>query len=227
MTIKVSRSFVQGVIAGIAAGFILTAASLLLSEVIYGADKPAKDDTATIDIPQIVKSFDDKVKELKTKHAEKKEADKDELERLEREALHNDREAERERLYLESVEEQAETYETYESYVEEDERSMIRRYCAIYGVSSPLATAISRLETGNWTSSGYLNANNWGGMMGSDGLMIFGSREAGCEAFVSLLKSYADRGMYTPEEMGPVYCPDGTGHWISLVGQLMFEELVG
>ena len=67
-------------------------------------------------------------KDKQVEKSSKKEADKDELERLEREALHNDREAERERLYLESVEEQAETYETYESYVEEDERSMIRRY---------------------------------------------------------------------------------------------------
>lgn len=167
--------------------------------------------------------FKSEVKKMAQNVADEKKEKELEIDRLEREAIRKDKEAEEERI--EQEEEESKMEETYTVY--EDERTLIRRYCSIYGVSSPLAVAISRLETGNWTSSGFVNYNNFGGMMGSSGLMSFPTREEGCEAFVSMLSWYSSNGMSTPETMGPTYCPEGTEHWISLVGQIMMEELVG
>lgn len=73
-----------------------------------------------------------------------------------------------------------------------------------------LLIAISRHETGNWTSSAFKNKNNFGGLMGSNGLKTYSSFDEGLDAFVSLLKNrYFDKGLNTPEKIQPVYCPIG------------------
>ena len=73
-----------------------------------------------------------------------------------------------------------------------------------------LLIAISRHETGNWTSSAFKNKNNFGGLMSSNGLKSYSSFDEGLEAFVSLLKNrYFNKGLTTIEKIQPVYCPIG------------------
>lgn len=73
-----------------------------------------------------------------------------------------------------------------------------------------LLIAISRHETGNWTSSAFKSKNNFGGLMGSNGLKSYSSFDEGLDAFVSLLKNrYFNKGLTTIEKIQPVYCPVG------------------
>lgn len=73
-----------------------------------------------------------------------------------------------------------------------------------------LLIAISRHETGNWSSSAFKNKNNFGGLMGANGLKSYSSFDDGLDAFVSLLKNrYFNKGLTTVEKIQPVYCPVG------------------
>ena len=73
-----------------------------------------------------------------------------------------------------------------------------------------LLIAISRHETGNWSSSAFKNKNNFGGLMSSNGLKSYSSFDEGLDAFVSLLKNrYFNKGLTTVEKIQPVYCPVG------------------
>ncbi len=51
-----------------------------------------------------------------------------------------------------------------------------------------ITVAISKLETGNYNSSSFLNKNNVGGMMCNSGLISYDTLEKGISAFVSNLK---------------------------------------
>ena len=93
-----------------------------------------------------------------------------------------------------------------------------------------LLVAISKHETGNWTSYNFKNKNNLGGLYnGSKGTFYsYESLESGIEAFVNLLKNrYFGKGLNTIEEIGNVYCPVGASndpnglnkHWIPKVSQ--------
>jgi predicted metal-dependent phosphoesterase TrpH len=93
-----------------------------------------------------------------------------------------------------------------------------------------LLVAISKHETGNWTSYNFKNKNNLGGLYnGSKGTFYsYESLESGIEAFVNLLKNrYFGKGLNTIEEIGNVYCPVGVSndpnglnqHWIPKVSQ--------
>lgn len=98
---------------------------------------------------------------------------------------------------------------------------MIEYWCMVYDVDSNLAIAISRLETGHYTSEIFLECNNFGGMLGSKGFMKFRNSMEGCEAFVGMLKyGYIDQGLDTPEKMQPKYCPVNP-QWSTLVRRLM------
>lgn len=98
---------------------------------------------------------------------------------------------------------------------------MIEYWCMVYDVDSNLAIAISRLETGHYTSEIFLECNNFGGMLGSEGFMKFRNSMEGCEAFVGMLKyGYIDQGLDTPEKMQPKYCPVNP-QWSTLVRRLM------
>lgn len=73
-----------------------------------------------------------------------------------------------------------------------------------------LIIAISKHETGKWTSSAFKNKNNFGGLMGSNGLKSYDTQADGLDAFVKLLKNrYFDKGLNTIEKIQPVYCPIG------------------
>ena len=93
-----------------------------------------------------------------------------------------------------------------------------------------LLVAISKHETGNWTSDLYKNNNNFGGIYNSreEKFYSYKSKEEGLQAFVNLLKNnYFGKGLKSIEEIGNKYCPVGAEndpkgvnqHWIPKVTQ--------
>lgn len=86
----------------------------------------------------------------------------------------------------------------------------IKKVAEKYGMNWKLAVAISKHETGNYTSKAFKELNNVGGMMCSSGLREYATLEEGIEAFVSNLKyNYIDEGLDTIEKIQPKYCPIG------------------
>lgn len=97
-----------------------------------------------------------------------------------------------------------------------------------------LLISISKHETGNWKSNAFINKNNFGGVMCSDGLRIYDTYNDGLNGFVNLLKNrYFDKGLDTIEKIGAVYCPIGAAndpkgvnkHWIPNVTKFYNEYL--
>lgn len=97
-----------------------------------------------------------------------------------------------------------------------------------------ITIAISRWETGRYTSVAFKNLNNVGGMMCSSGLISYNSLDEGIYAFVSNLKNnYFDIGLDTLEKIQPKYCPIGAKNdpkglnknWLSGTNK-MLDELV-
>lgn len=73
-----------------------------------------------------------------------------------------------------------------------------------------LLIAISRHETGNWTSKAFKNNHNFGGIMDYDGLRNYNSYIEGLNDFVRILKTYYfEMGFDTIEKIGAKYCPVG------------------
>lgn len=126
----------------------------------------------------------------------------------------------------------------------EDKTCKMDKYsCMIYIVGqeygltkeqSFMAVAISKHETGNYTSNAFKNKNNLGGIFRGGQLATFESLEEGINEFIKLLKnSYFDKGLNTIEKIGNVYCPvgasnDPTGvnvHWIPTVTKY-YNELI-
>jgi len=78
-----------------------------------------------------------------------------------------------------------------------------------------LLVAISRHETGNWTSKLFKENNNFGGLYNSkeNSFYSYNNLEEGLNAFVNLLTNrYFGRGLKTIEEIGSVYCPVGAAN---------------
>lgn len=103
-----------------------------------------------------------------------------------------------------------------------------------YGVGeyANLFIAISKHETGNYTSSAFKNKNNIGGMMCSYGLITYSSLDEGIDAFVrNLANYYIKQGLNTVEKIQPKYCPlndprDVNGlnkYWVSGVNYYLSE----
>lgn len=97
-----------------------------------------------------------------------------------------------------------------------------------------MIVAISKHETGNWTSRAFKNKNNFGGVMCNTGLKQYSSFEEGLNGFVNLLKNrYFNRGLDTVDKIGAVYCPVGASndphglnqHWIPNVTKYYNEYL--
>jgi len=128
--------------------------------------------------------------------------------------------------YIEELQKQNKE-ERYEIIVEEetDPRVLLEHYSIVYDIDPHLAVAISRAETGNWTSSIFNNNNNFGGMRGRDGWYTFDNRREGAEALCKLLAKYKERGQVTIEEIATTYCPNGQGEWIKLVTTIYNEEV--
>lgn len=77
-----------------------------------------------------------------------------------------------------------------------------------------MAIAISKWETGNYTSYAFKSLNNVGGMMYWNGsksvLQSFSSIDEGIEKYLNNLeKNYYNLGLDTLEEIQPKYCPIG------------------
>lgn len=95
-----------------------------------------------------------------------------------------------------------------------------------------ISIAISKWETGNYTSSAFKNKNNVGGMMCSSGLIYYNNLDDGINAFLTNLKNnYFDIGLDTLEKIQPKYCPvgaknDPTGlnqYWLNGTNKMLSE----
>ena len=116
--------------------------------------------------------------------------------------------------YSEEENEPSETKETVlvEEYVcTMDEVScLIKKYADEYGIDYKLAIAISKHETGNYTSVAFNDNNNVGGNFRSGSLMVFENLDKGIDFFISNLKTkYIDLGLDTIEEISVKYAPIG------------------
>lgn len=101
---------------------------------------------------------------------------------------------------------------------------IIADLCRDTDVDPILAIAISRHETGHYTSDAFLYYNNFGGMISSNGLMQFASKEEGAEKYISMLQWYYDDGLDTIEEIQQRYCPPEGDQWIASVSAI-YKEL--
>ena len=103
-------------------------------------------------------------------------------------------------------------------------RAKIKACAESYGIDPYLAIAISRHETGNWTSELCLEGNNFGGMRGSNNWYTYDSIDSGIDAFCKMLKDYKNNGMGTINTMANTYCGDNSSHWINSVEYFYEQE---
>lgn len=128
-----------------------------------------------------------------------------------------------------------EVYAVKEIYIEPVKCEWGIYECAIYDKAieyglneeqSKIAVAITKHETGNYTSSLFKNGNNVGGLYNSSAKKFFkySNIEDGINAYINnLKKGYFDKGLDTIEKIQKKYCPigaenDPTGlnaNWIS------------
>lgn len=109
--------------------------------------------------------------------------------------------------------------EAKEIEVKENTCNFDKVSCIIYNKANELgmsereaiiSIAIARWETGNYTSSAFMNKHNVGGMMGAKGLIQYSSLDEGITKFLNNLKNnYFDIGLDTIEKIQPKYCPVG------------------
>ena len=98
---------------------------------------------------------------------------------------------------------------------------LIIREADAAGVDPSVAVAISRLETGHWTSYAYVYCNNMGGLSDNEVPRSYATVEDGVKAFVECLVTYWEKGLTTPELIEPVYNPLSNGEWSRAVRSLM------
>lgn len=139
--------------------------------------------------------------------------------------------------------EEEKSQETEENTVKIDEEKCtfdevsckIKEVADNYNVDYKLAIAISKHETGTYTSLAFKDLNNVGGMMywTEKGMLLkrYDTLEEGIEAFVSNLKrNYIDMGLTSIEEIQKKYAPVGINdngtnqYWVSGVSRY-YEEL--
>lgn len=86
----------------------------------------------------------------------------------------------------------------------------IKKVAQDYGVDWRLAVAISKHETGIYTSEAFNKLNNVGGNFRNGYLMNFNNLNEGIDFFISNLKTkYIDLGLNTIETIQPKYAPIG------------------
>lgn len=137
--------------------------------------------------------------------------------------------------------------EKKEEIVEETKQEPTCNYdevsCKIYNKAKELgmneeqiliSIAISRWETGNYTSKAFKEKNNVGGMMCASGLIHYNSLDEGIEKFlINLKNNYFDIGLDTIEKIQKKYCPVGAKndpnglnkHWLNGVTNLYNEMM--
>ena len=90
-----------------------------------------------------------------------------------------------------------------------------------------LVKAVIQHETGNLSSSAAKNKNNFGGIMGSNGLRSYDTSDQGIEAVAKLLSTPRYKGK-SIAQIGAIYAPVGAGndptnlnrHWVDAVTKL-------
>ena len=109
----------------------------------------------------------------------------------------------------------------------------IKKVADSYEVDWRLAVAISKHETGIYTSEAFNKLNNVGGNFRNGSLMVFEDLDKGIDFFISNLKNnYIDMGLDTIELIQPKYCPIGINdhgdnkYWVSGVTKY-YKELGG
>lgn len=86
----------------------------------------------------------------------------------------------------------------------------IKEVADSYGIDWRLAVAISKHETGIYTSEAFNKLNNVGGNFRNGHLMNFNNLNEGIDFFISNLKTkYIDLGLNTIETIQPKYAPIG------------------
>lgn len=145
---------------------------------------------------------------------------------------------------IKEVQELKEVYVVKETYKEKEKCTYGLYECAIYDEAleqglnveqSKIAIAISKWETGSYTSDLFKNSNNLGGLYDSVNRRFYkyDSVEEGIESFVRNLKvGYFDKGLDTIEEIQKKYCPIGAdndplnlnSNWITGV-RYFYEKL--
>lgn len=85
-----------------------------------------------------------------------------------------------------------------------------------YGVDPYLALAISDQETGYGSSYAACEQNNYGGLIGYEGVITFDTPQDGLNAFMNTLRNYKNAGKRTIEEIASWYC-GGNTHWIQRI----------
>lgn len=102
---------------------------------------------------------------------------------------------------------------------------MFRIASNTYNVDYSMLYAIGRLESGNFTSSLFVNKNNVGGMRYDGEWLSYSSKLEGIMELARLLRrNYIDQGLTTPETIGKKYCPDTADDWARKVRAIMVEE---
>lgn len=86
-----------------------------------------------------------------------------------------------------------------------------------YGLDYRLLPAIATMESGGGKSL-FRSYNAWG-----YGKYNFSSFDEGIETVGAGLKKYKDRGLVTPGQIAPVYCPPNATNWAKGVEQFMNE----
>lgn len=83
-----------------------------------------------------------------------------------------------------------------------------KEVCDIVGVDYNRMLAIMYQETGQFTSSAFINKNNPAGLMTSNGVKKFKTKEQGIvEAVLNVYFRFYQKNKTSVEEMGRVYCP--------------------
>lgn len=112
----------------------------------------------------------------------------------------------------ETTQNETKPQEEYECNLEHETACKIQKKALEYDIDWKMAVAISRWETGNYTSNLYHNKNNVGGLY-CNGFISYSSLDEGIEAFVSNLKrNYFDLGLDTLEKIQLKYCPIGAAN---------------
>ena len=88
------------------------------------------------------------------------------------------------------------------------------------GIDGNMAVAISRLETGHFSSAACVFGNNVGGLSDNEVPRSYASIDEGVAAYISCLSAYYSKGLTTPELIGPYWCP-GNPEWPAKVRSLM------
>ena len=88
------------------------------------------------------------------------------------------------------------------------------------GIDENMAVAISRLETGHFSSAACVFGNNVGGLSDNEVPRSYASIEEGVAAYIGCLSAYYSKGLTTPELIGPYWCP-GNPEWPAKVRSLM------